>query len=255
MSAATNGNDQARALERVRKMLALANDAGASEGERDNALRMAHATLAKHNLSLVDVDNRTGSEKRVDLGLETLCWPWMRTTAHGVAELFFCKYFFVRTRKNYVKHYFVGRLSNATTASELSQYVIDSIAKEAVRAKRDAVYAGPDFVVSFCKGAAHKVNLRCTELRAEAERASQMAPTVSATGTSLVLASVYKTELAANSNYLKDVLKVKLKSSSSRERSSSSDAYYRGAAFGASVSLNRQVSGAAKMKSLQQSQL
>ena len=167
MSAAMNGTDQARALERVRKMLALAHDAAASEGERDNALRMAHATLAKHNLSLVDAETTT-SERRVDLALETLCWPWMRTTAHGVAELFFCKYFFVRTRKNYVKHYFVGLKSNATTASELAQYVVDSITKEAAKAKRAAPFADSDFVVSFCKGAAHRVYVRCERLRAEA---------------------------------------------------------------------------------------
>lgn len=237
-----------RALERVRKMLALANDTRASEGERDNAMRMAHATLAKHNLSLVDVEN-TG-EKRVDLGLETLCWPWMRSTASGIAELFFCKYFFVHTRKNYVKHYFIGRLSNATTASELSQWVINSIAKEATRAKREAIYAGSDFVVSFCKGAAHKVHHRCVELRAEAERASQAAPTVTSTGTALVLASVYKLELEANSDYLRDTLKINLKSSASRERRSSTEGYSAGAAFGARVSLSRQLGGASTMRQL-----
>lgn len=45
--------EQARVLARVRKMMALANDdAAASDGERDNALRMAHATLLKHNLTM-----------------------------------------------------------------------------------------------------------------------------------------------------------------------------------------------------------
>ena len=235
--------DKDRALERVRKMLALANDAGASEGERDNAMRMAHATLAKHNLSLVDVDASSGSEKRVDLGHETLCWPWMRVTANGIAELFFCKYFSVKTRKNYVKHYFVGRLSNATTASELSQYVIKSISKEAARAKSDEPFAGSDFVLSFCKGAAHKVYRRCAQLRADAERESQANPTIRATGTALVLASVYKQELDANSDYLRDVLKITLRTSVSRQRRASADAYNKGSAFGSSVSLNRQVGG------------
>ena len=211
---------------------------------------MAHATLAKHNLSLVDVDSNTGSEKRVDLGLETLCWPWMRTTAHGIAELFFCKYFFVHTRKNYVKHYFVGRLSNATTASELAQYVIDSIAKEAAAAKRATPYPGSDFVVSFCKGAAHKVYHRCTQLRETAEAASQAAPIVMATGTALILASVYRRELDANSAYLRDVLKIKLSHSATRERVASADAYHKGAKFGASVSLNRQVGGQTARRAL-----
>ena len=163
--------------------------------------------------------------------------------AHGVAELFFCKYFFVRTRKNYVKHYFVGLKSNATTASELAQYVVDSITKEAAKAKRAAPFADSDFVVSFCKGAAHRVYVRCERLRAEAERASQAAPTVTVTGTALVLASVYQRELKANSAYLADVLKLRLKTSANRERRSSSDAYHAGRAFGDKVSLDRQLGG------------
>jgi len=44
-------------------MLRLANDAGASEGERHNAMRMAHATLAKHNLDLASVESAPGNEK------------------------------------------------------------------------------------------------------------------------------------------------------------------------------------------------
>lgn len=239
-----------RALDRVRKMLALANDASAAEGERDNALRMAHSTLAKHNLSLVDVDNMTTSEKRTSLELETMCWPWMRSTAFGIAELFFCKYFFSRVRKNYIKHHFIGRLSNATTASDLSRYVIASIVKEAAKAKRETPYAGSDFVVSFCKGAAHKVHHRCIELRTEAERASQVTPTVTSTGTALVLASVYSAEATANNDYLKNTLQIQLKTSASRERQSSRDGYNAGAAFGARVNLSCQLNDASGVAQL-----
>lgn len=42
-------------LEKVKKLLALAGNAGATEGERDNALRMAHGLLAKHNLDMADL--------------------------------------------------------------------------------------------------------------------------------------------------------------------------------------------------------
>ncbi len=234
--------NQEKALARVKKMLAIANCEGASEGERDNAMRMAHATLAKHNLSLVDAAD-TPEEKRGDVTLETLCWPWMRTTSHAISELFFCTYFFVRTRKNYVKHYFVGRLSNATTASELSAYVIDSIQKEASKAKRASPWAGSDFVVSFCKGAAHKVYHRAAQLRKDAEAESQAAPTTRANGTALVLASVYATELEANKKHLAEVMKLRLKSGVNRERRSSADAYHQGAAFGDRVSLSRQIGG------------
>ena len=74
-----------KGLERVKKMLTLANDAGATEGERDNALRMAHATLAKHNLTLSEAEaaGSTPEEKRCDGAIETRNMPWARRTAHG----------------------------------------------------------------------------------------------------------------------------------------------------------------------------
>lgn len=53
----TNDSEKIKILGRIRKMLALANNEGASEGERDNALRMAHATLAKYNLDMAEVES------------------------------------------------------------------------------------------------------------------------------------------------------------------------------------------------------
>jgi len=230
-------------LSKVRKMLALANDVNASEGERDNALRMAHNTLAKYNLSLSDAEaagNTSESEKRVDEFLETRNSPWMRRTAHGIGELFFCKYFFVAMRDGKVKHYFVGRLSNVVTAKEISDYVIKSIMREA-NTKKKLAYDPHAFWLNFAKGAADAVYNRCKELRLAAERESSEV----STGTSLVLASVYRTELEANSAYLRDVLNVTLKSRPSRERGAG-DGYHSGKEFGNGIPLHRQVGGHGK---------
>lgn len=46
MESQAQAPDMSRILQRVRKMMALANDKAASDGERENAMRMAHATLA-----------------------------------------------------------------------------------------------------------------------------------------------------------------------------------------------------------------
>ena len=43
-------------IEKIRKLLALANGTGAADQERESALRMAHALLAKHNLSMSDTE-------------------------------------------------------------------------------------------------------------------------------------------------------------------------------------------------------
>lgn len=233
-------DNMGKILERVRKMLRLANDSAATDGERDNAMRMAHATLAKHNLSMADAEARgaTAEERRLDKQVETLCWPWMRTVSFGIAKLFFCEYFFARSRKNYVRHFYIGRESNVATASEMSAYVIASIQREANAHKK----RGGD-PLSFCKGAAARIHERCRALRAEAERASQSS---AAPGTAIVLASVYATEQAANKAYMSSELGIgKLKTSVSRQRRAESGDYYAGVKHGDSINLNRQLNGGA----------
>ena len=226
-----------RVLDRVKKLLTLGNDPAAAEGERDNALRMAVATLAKHNLSIADAESRgqQTNDPRDQFAKEYYCWPWMRSVGFSIAELFLCKFFFSRSRKNYVKYYFIGRTSNIGTSVEMTDYVIKSIQKEAAahRAK------GGDHL-SFCKGAAVRITERCREIRAEEERRSAAA---AVPGTALVLASVYKTELSANAEYLRDTMKIKLKTSVTRERNARSTDWYAGRAAGDKISLNRQLGG------------
>lgn len=49
-------NEKEKALERIRKMLTLAEDPAASEGEVENALKMAQSLMAKYDIEYSDVD-------------------------------------------------------------------------------------------------------------------------------------------------------------------------------------------------------
>jgi len=53
-----------KVLERVKKMIALGNDAAATEAERETALRMAYNLLAKYNLSMSDLPEDESHEAR-----------------------------------------------------------------------------------------------------------------------------------------------------------------------------------------------
>lgn len=90
--------DREKVLGRVRKMMALANDKAASDGERDNALRMAYNTLAKHNLSMAEAEAAGAkSEEPRERGFTmSRDQPWCRTVAHAIANLFFCAYWYDR---------------------------------------------------------------------------------------------------------------------------------------------------------------
>lgn len=228
---------EGRILDKVRKMLNLANDAGASEGERDNALRMAHALLAKHNLDMSQVDMSGGGqgEARGEDHIKVRSKMWMAHVANAVAKLMFCTCYMTK-RHDGLELTYIGRISNVTTAKEMTDYLIESIRREGAKFAKGDSRAH----LSFNKGATARIVDRCTVLRVDAERASQGA----STGTSLVLASVYKTELQANQDYLasKGIRLGKVRGG--RQGVTDATAYAAGSQYGNSVSLNRQVKGA-----------
>lgn len=229
-----------KVLGRVKKMLNLAEDRGASEGERDNALRMAHATLAKYNLSMADANatSLTPDETRIQGKMELKEHPWMRTAANGVAKLFFCHLLVTSWGKARYTYYFIGKESNVFTVQEMVKYVFKSIDAEARRsAKARGEPGGGQYWRSFCKGAAHQVYRRCEEIQRAAEAVSGQA---ASNGTSLVLASLYKTEKEANQALVTSLFS-KVKTQKSRERSTNWAGYAAGKEYGNKIGLHNQV--------------
>lgn len=233
--------DHQRILSRVQKMLNLANCEGATEGERDNAMRMAHATLAKYNLDLADLDEvselsskaMNSAEPRMENIATFYGRPWARNVCISVANLFFCSYIYVSHKKaTQVHHYFIGRKSNAVTAALISEFVVKSIMKEGNKQKRDMLMGNP-WLREFCWGAAHRVQKRADSIRQDAEKPQGDVP-----GTALVV--VYDNEQAANRQFLA-VQYPKLKSGRGGKGISHGDAYGQGKAYGSKVSLNTQI--------------
>jgi len=235
-------NEKDKVLARVKKMMTLANDKAATEGERDTALRMVHTLLAKYNLTMGEATAAPENEdprvrNAFDVGHD---YAWKRTAASAIGDLFFCQYFFSQPRGGgwkSVKHYFVGKTSNVMTAQEMARYVIASIDREARAAAKAAGHGtGPgNYWRSFCKGAAYRVHQRCAEIRRNAEMVSKQE---ASSGTSLVLASVYAVEEAANRAMIPD-----MKFAKNRERSTSYEAAMAGKAYGDKIGLHSQVSG------------
>jgi hypothetical protein len=244
-------DDTKRLMSRVQKLLNLANDAGAAEGERDNAMRMAHAILAKHNLSMAEVEANdaegqaalNAAEPRIDHVATFGAWPWATRTAQSVAELFFCSYLTsrgLRTAAGY--HYFIGRQSNAITASLVAEYVVKSIRLEARRRRRTAMETAA-FENAFCWGAMLAVHARVQALKKDAAQIAQpmndggrnVLP-----GTALVLASVYDTELQANRQFIATRW-TKLRKGRAERMGNDGNGLTQGREFGRSVSLNVQL--------------
>lgn len=235
--------DMQKIIERVQKMLRLAEDKGASEGERDNAMRMVHAYLAKFNLDMETVRSN-GKDQKIDEeggGPRThythsfFGRPWACNAAAAVGDLCFCAYLYRSARMSKdCKHFFIGRTANAVTAAYLAEFVVKSIHKEGKKRQRIEGQGNPWFL-SFAWGAALKVRERVKKLKEK--------PDINATaGTELVLASYYSSEWAANREYQK-VAFPRLRTLGGGKGIRDRDGYTQGQAFGETINLNRQIGG------------
>lgn len=222
-------------LNRIKKMLALANDAGATEGERDNAMRMAYNLMAKHNLDLADLPPDQVGESREQQTATISADKWARELGGLTAKLFFCKYYFGRTSTSGKdNHVFVGRQSNAVTALHMMEYLLKSIRREASRRYKSPT--SPEGR-SFCVGAVVTLRQRVRDMIATppAELASA--------STALALVNLRKSEEIANLDFLNS-LGMSLKEFAGRaDNSLRGSAFHDGKEFGKTVSLNTQVSG------------
>lgn len=226
-----------KVINRLKKMLALANNNGATEGERAAALQQSYTLLAKYNLTMAQVDahNSTPQEQRMAEKAAFPVYPWARRIAGQVAGLFFCKYYFMRkdTGKQ-ATHVFIGKESNAATAQYMAEYVVRSVMKEAAKMYGSAI--APE-ARNFAEGVASKLYDRIKEIKDSFNKQEPDAP-----GTALVLASLYDSEAGANDAWL-DALGVKLRTKKTSSKGvTDSAAFYAGRDFGSTVSLAPQIS-------------
>jgi len=224
------GKKMFKVIEKVRKLIALGTNDGASEGERDNAIRMAHGLLAKHNLAMADIQESV--EERIERFSEYQNKPWTGIAAKAMADLFFCGCYQESKKANIAgtgtkrKIYFIGKESNVTTAILMADYVISTIGRERNRNK---------YSYSFCNGAAHRILQRVSEIIA-----SSSIQEGESTSTDLALISVYKSEQDANKAFIQNTVG-ELRKSKSSTRSQDLTAYWAGHTYGNGISLNGQI--------------
>lgn len=78
-------------VEKIQKLFALANDPAATEGERDNALRMAGALMAKHNIDQAAIHAKAGTKAKITSVQAEADKTWHGWISWGVSHLMGCK--------------------------------------------------------------------------------------------------------------------------------------------------------------------
>lgn len=225
-------------LSRIRKMLALANDEAASEGERDNAMRMAHNLMSKYQLDMHDVSKhmRDAEDPRGRFDEFGYCATWARYVRKAVADLFMCKYYYTTVNAMKDNSTFIGRESNATTALLISDFIVRSVLKESkLRYKGDAKAQR-----SFCVGSQYRIQERIALLQ-KAKQAE-----VAAAGYGLVLVEEAKAEAMDNDAFIQAAGTAIVTAKARQQAALNYGAMAAGSEYAKGLGLHAQVSGNTK---------
>lgn len=110
-------------IDRIRKLLALARDKGASEAEAATAMEMASKLMLQHNIKESEVD-----EKKEEPGLFPGVYPsadeWEYNLAAAAAKIYSCKEFEASVRGQKVIG-FVGLKENCEAALETLKWLVE----------------------------------------------------------------------------------------------------------------------------------
>jgi|GEM_PF-6145181 len=224
-------------IARVNKLIALAQNAGATDGERDNAMRMAHATLAKYNLKMGDLQDFTETpEERTELNFVNYNHKFNRTICNAIAKLYFCTCYFKNTvpletsnAKKKCTYFFVGKESNVLTAKLMAEYLMKSIESERVKTAQGVI---------FNIGAANAIYWRVHDIIENNVENKEFSES-----TALAIVNLHKSEADANDEFIRNK-GLKLEVSKNRKTKINDwESFNKGREFGNKINLSGQIAG------------
>lgn len=169
---------------RIRKLMALTAERGASEAEAALAAEHVQRLLGEHNLSMAAVEASGGSSgndgKRVREGVQRRqVYRWQRELMSAVADLNYCKSFIRwKTRWNKASIFdgyeLIGRAANVATATVMFEYLLQTIERLAREEVLDPSQYFTRYAHSFKEGCSDRLVERLRhkrdEIVAEADR-------------------------------------------------------------------------------------
>ena len=220
-------------VQKIKKLLALA-DGNQNEHERAVAMQFALDLLAKHNLSMTEVQ---GLSLKLDIKTEEVegnfkLDPWIRIVLLASCKLYYTEYF-IRVKWDWLRErnertpIFVGTAENIAVTIDVADWLIKSIRKESNWMYRDEYERR-----SFRIGAGDRIMERVIEMT-EAEK-RQGVGAKSCSNSLMVLRNQLE---RANQEHL---AKLDLRHSKGRARNLDVCAYVDGAVYGNEVRLGRQ---------------
>lgn len=211
----------------IRKLLAKADNTACSVQEAQAFNDKAFELMEKYNFERATVEQEKEA-LRTHKTLTVLVRPWSSAVLHGLAHLYYCKWYFTKSGRSDVVT-LVGEESNVAVCHAIAVMVLRAVQQEA------RITGGGR---SFMTGAGSMIYRRCLEMR---PKQSLAAPTTS-TGNALVVLSNQEDD--GNRQYIAKLTGGALRQSrSTGAKVSNSGAYGEGSRFGASLPLRQNLLG------------
>jgi len=239
----TEMDSKDKLIAKIKKLMALTSSP--NEHEAALAAEKMQAILAEHNLSMTDVKAaKEGFDGiKTDGDLRTNSFPWRRSLANAVAQMYFCKYFFVTHRKpggnarsGHDSHHFVGASHNIEVAKMMFGYLnetVDRLAREGAKAHPEN---RSGYITSFTNACAGRLVTRIYD-RIEAAKRGEVK---NEAGKSMALVVLYTETEKQLQAYLDD-RHGPMKSRPSRARLTNMAGTLDGRAAGDKIGLDQQV--------------
>jgi hypothetical protein len=168
-------------MSRITKMLRLAADPGAAEGEKENALRMAHKLISKYNLDINRLSDNNGRTYAPDGRFHHCMMLYNKEWAFGIAQacarLNFCELLIRRMwdaqRNDWAikrEYIFIGSEANARTSGLFAEEFVGATYREYSKRKSQ----GRTYARSFATGVWHALHMRVQALIKEDTADPQM---------------------------------------------------------------------------------
>lgn len=157
-----------KAIEIVRKLLAVVNDKGASEGESMTAALKAQEIMAKYNINMADVEDESDSEEIVDFSIDVGKGnKWKYHLAMVIANNFCCKTYIHGSQMIF----FYGYKKHAEVAKEVFTFLYNTGNKLADRYYAELYNRGEStkgvkntFLLGYLKGIKSVLEKQCVAL-------------------------------------------------------------------------------------------
>ena len=155
-------------ISKIRKLLAMTEKNGCSEGEAMTAALMAQKLMAKYNLTIADIEDDTSKGKIVEVGYDAgTKYKWKYRLANIIAVNFCCKVFVVGRSKIV----FYGYENHAKIASDVFKFLFETGIRLAnnyyykcYKDGLETVGVKNTFLVGFCDGIKEVLGQQCRAL-------------------------------------------------------------------------------------------